>query len=217
MKGQEKDKMDPASYRGIYLSSATAKMYEGLLIARITQYTERLNTLTDNQIGTRSRRQIHDAIYSLLSIIQFNWHCKDLPTYVAFIDYTTAHPSVHRDSLYYHLHSCCSIRGHMWHQIRARLSKILVRVLHPNISRDTVHHYPSGASGGLPPQPNPLRNRTVAADLIRFLRAEFPDATISHAPPQPTPLGTAPSTTIWVESLFYIDDLCLMSTCPHEL
>ena len=81
-------------------------------------------------------------IYSLLSIIQYNWHCKDLPTYVAFIDYTTAYPSVHRDSLYHHLHSC-GIRGHMWHQLRARLSKILVRVLHPNISRDT---YTTGKS-----------------------------------------------------------------------
>ena len=71
-KGQEKDRLDPASYRGIYLSSAVAKLYEGLLIARITQYTEKHNTLTDNQIGTRPRRQIHDAIYSLLSVTVSN-------------------------------------------------------------------------------------------------------------------------------------------------
>ena len=43
---------------------------------------------------------------------------------------------MHRDSLYHHLHSC-GIRGHIWHQMRARLSKIMVQVLHPNISKDT--------------------------------------------------------------------------------
>ena len=37
------------------------------------------------------------------------------------------------------------------------------------------------------------------------------------APPSQTPPGTAPSTTIWIGGLFYVDDLCLMSTCPHEL
>jgi hypothetical protein len=129
--------MDPASYRGIYLSSAIAKLYEGLLLARITKYTERFNILTDNQLGTR-RTPSTNPRCNLLPPLHYpiQLALSRLPTYVAIIDYTTAYPSVHRDSLYYHLHSC-GIRGHIWHQMRARLSKIMVQVLHPNISKDT--------------------------------------------------------------------------------
>ena len=49
-KGGNKLKTDPASYRGIYLSSALAKLFEGLLLHRLTQYTEAHDTLTPNQL-----------------------------------------------------------------------------------------------------------------------------------------------------------------------
>ena len=65
-KGGNKSKADPASYRGIYLCSALAKLFEGILISRLTKFTETQNTLTENQLGTRPGRQIHDAIYCLL-------------------------------------------------------------------------------------------------------------------------------------------------------
>ena len=71
-KGGNKSKADPASYRGIYLCSALAKLFEGILISRLTKFTETQNTLTENQLGTRPGRQIHDAIYCLFSIIQYN-------------------------------------------------------------------------------------------------------------------------------------------------
>ena len=38
-KGGNKLKTDPASYRVIYLSSALAKLFEGILLHRLTQYT----------------------------------------------------------------------------------------------------------------------------------------------------------------------------------
>ncbi len=89
-KGWNKLKTDPASYRGIYLSSALAKLFEGILLSRLTQYTEVHETLTVNQLGTRPGRQTHDVIYSLLAIIQRNWTLSDSPTYVAFLDYSAA-------------------------------------------------------------------------------------------------------------------------------
>jgi len=60
-----KSRADPASYCGIYLSSALAKLsrFEGILISRPTKFTETHNTLTETQLGTRPGRQIHDAIY----------------------------------------------------------------------------------------------------------------------------------------------------------
>jgi len=71
-KGHEKDKSDPASYRGIYLNDTLAKKFKVLLLARTTTHTEVENTLTSNQLGTKPCTQTHDAIYSLISSIQYN-------------------------------------------------------------------------------------------------------------------------------------------------
>jgi len=52
-KGHDKDKTDPASYSGKYLNDTLAKLFEGLLLARLTTHTELGNTLTSNQLGTK--------------------------------------------------------------------------------------------------------------------------------------------------------------------
>ena len=56
-KGGNKEKEDQASYRGIYLSNSLAKLFEGIILHRRTQYTETHDTLTMNQWGTRPNRQ----------------------------------------------------------------------------------------------------------------------------------------------------------------
>ena len=57
-KGGDKSRADPASYRGIYLSSALAKLFEGILISRLTKFTETHNTLTENQPSEKYTRYI---------------------------------------------------------------------------------------------------------------------------------------------------------------
>jgi len=79
-KGHHKDKTDPASYRGIYLNDTLAKLFEGLLISRLTTHTEIFNTLTNNQLGTKPGTQTHDATYSLFAIIQHNKYTLENPT-----------------------------------------------------------------------------------------------------------------------------------------
>jgi len=133
-KGRNKDKTDPASYRCSYLNDTLAKLVEGLLIARLTTHTELFNTLTDSQLGTKKPdTQTHDAICFLFAIIQHNKFTLDKPAYVAFVDYSTAYPSVHRDGLSSTLLKN-DIQGNMWYHLRARFDKIKLRVLHPGIS-----------------------------------------------------------------------------------
>ena len=50
-KGHDKDKPDPASYRGIYFNDILAKLFEGpsLLISRLTTHTELFNTLAHHR------------------------------------------------------------------------------------------------------------------------------------------------------------------------
>ena len=105
-------------------------------ISRLTTHTELLNTLTHNQLGTKPNTQTHDAIYSLFAIIHHNKYTLENPTYVAFIDYSTAYPSVHRDGLSSTLLKK-DIQGNMWYHLWALFHKIKLRVLHPGIS---THH-----------------------------------------------------------------------------
>jgi len=128
-KDGDKSKADSASYRCIYLSSALAKLFERILISRLTKFTDTHSTLTENQLGARSGRQIHDAIYCLLSIIQYNISQKGITTYVAFGDFSAAFPSIHRGKL---LSLLCkeNIVGRMWKHLRERFHTVKVRVLH---------------------------------------------------------------------------------------
>jgi len=131
-KGHDKDKTNPASYRGIYLNDTLTKFFEGLLLDRVTTHTESNNTLTSNQLDNKPCTQTHDAIYSLISTIRYNKYTLQKPTYVAFVDYSTTYPSVHRDRLSSIL-LYNGIVGHIWHHLRARINNIRLRVLHPNI------------------------------------------------------------------------------------
>ena len=131
-KSHDKDKTDPASYKGIYTNDTLAKPFEGLLVARLTTHTELNITYTPNQLGTKLCTQTYDATDSLLSTIQCNKYTLQKPTYVAFVDNSTAYPSVHRNRLSSSLlHNVIIV--HMWYHLRARIETIRLRVLHPNI------------------------------------------------------------------------------------
>jgi len=136
-KGNNKSRADPASYCGMYLSSALAKLFEGILISRLTKCTETHNTLTETQLGTRPGRQIHDVIYCLLSIIQYDITQKVLPTYIAFCDFSTAFPSIHRGKILALLYKE-NIVGRMWKHLRERFQVVKVRVFSTHGSPRTV-------------------------------------------------------------------------------
>ena len=121
------------------------------------------------------RQQAHDAIYSLLSIIQYNRQYPKKPTYVAFIDYTTAYPSVFREGLCLELYNQ-GIRGRMWRHLRERFNAISVRVLHPLIQATSSVQVMRGLPEGS--RLSPILFGIVAADLIRELRKEFPHISI---------------------------------------
>ena len=191
-KGGNKLKTDPASYRGIYLSSALAKLFEGILLSRLTQYTEVHETLTANQLGTRPGRQTHDAIYSLLAIIQRNWTLSDSPTYVAFLDYSTAYPSVHRGRLAVLLYQF-NIVGKMWHHLCNRFQRVKLRVLHPGIAPHQTVQILRGLPEGS--RLSPTLFGLFAADLVNHLKRKFPAATILHK-----------GQHLWVGGFLYVDD-----------
>ena len=67
-KGHKKEKTDPASYRGIYLSDTLAKLFEGILITRLTSFTELHKIVTFNQLGTKPSTKTNDDITPSLQL-----------------------------------------------------------------------------------------------------------------------------------------------------
>jgi len=129
---------------------------------------------------------------------------------VAFVDYYTAYPSVHRDQLSsILLHN--GIVGHMWHHLRARIDNIRLRVLHPHIQEHQTVNILRGLPEGS--RLSPTLFGIFVADLIHELQTKFPHAIINLAPG----LQHNGTTQIWIGGLLYVDDLALMSTCLSEL
>jgi len=135
---------------------------------------------------------------------------------VAFVDYSTAYPSVHRDGLSSTLLKN-DIRGNMWYHLRARFDKIKLQVLHPGISaRHTVHILRGLPEGS---RLSPTLFGIFVADLVHELRTKFPQLLFTldthrqtHTPPE----SDVPRTS-GLQGLLYVDDLALMSICPREL
>ena len=116
-KGGGKPIPNPESYRGICLTCATTKLFEGMINQRLDVFIQKHNTLTPYQYGSKKGSQTHDAIYILTAVIKNNKTMYDSPTYCAFIDFSTAYAaysSVHRDRLSLNLSVKRGIRGKMW-------------------------------------------------------------------------------------------------------
>jgi len=115
-KGGGKDRHSPVSYRGIYLLNTLTKLFEGLMEARLSKFTELNDTITPSHQGSRITRQTHDAIYALIATIQeqsqYEFH-----SYCCFIGFATAYPSVHRVRLGLTLKNY-KITGKIWHLLK---------------------------------------------------------------------------------------------------
>jgi len=157
------------------LSVTDWKLLQNVTIAT---YNGHHRTLTENQLGAHSGRQIHNAIYCLISIIQYNISQKGLATYVAFDDFSSAFPSIHRGKLLF-LPRKENIVGRMWKHLRERLHIVKVRVLHPQIpSSSSVDILRGGPEGS---RLRPTLFGIFVADLIHELKVQFPNTAITHS------------------------------------
>jgi len=128
-----KDRHYPSSYRGIYLLNTLTKLFEGLIESRLSQFTEKNDSLTSAQQGSRTIRQIHDAIYAHISTIQQNKQ-NGISSFCCSVDFATAYPSVHRNRLARTLKNY-NITGKIWHLLKANSRKVRIRVLHALIEQ----------------------------------------------------------------------------------
>ena len=202
-KGDAKPRVDLASYRGIYLTCMTTKLFEGILNQRLTEFTTRHESLTPFQFGSKKGFQTHDAIYTMLATIRNNQQFDQSPTYCAFIDFSTAYPSVHRNRLSSILRDH-NIQGKMWMLLTGTYHLVQVRVLHPLLGPNRFTPIQRGLPEGS--RLSPILFGIFMSELLRQLQKDFPHACTY------TSKGN-----IWLGAITYVDDLVLISKSPHEL
>ena len=91
------DKTHCSNYRGITLRSTTSKLFQIIILQRLSQGLETL--YRDNQCGFRKNRSCVDQLYALRTIIH-NCVEYNLPLFINFIDFKAAFDSIDRDFIW---------------------------------------------------------------------------------------------------------------------
>ena len=206
-KGGGKDRHCPSSYRGIYLLNTLTKLFEGLIESRLSKFTEVLDTLTSAQQGSRTSRQIHDAIYAHIATIQQNKQ-NGISSYCCFVDFATAYPSVHRTRLARTLKNY-NITGKIWHLVKENSRKVRIRVLHALIAAGDEVDILRGLPEGSRLSPTLFATPICAAELIHELRTKFPDLKFADI--------TSIDDFNWIGAFLYVDDMVLIARSPTQL
>ena len=120
------DTVDPNNYRPITLISCIGKLFTSVINDRLTKYSDKAETLLQNQAGFRRKHSTIDHVFSLYSLIElFKNRSKKL--YCAFIDFEKAFDSVWRLALWnkilkYSVNGkCFNVIVNMYDGIKARI------------------------------------------------------------------------------------------------
>lgn len=114
------DKNEPANYRPIALLHNLSKIFERLILNRITKFINSFNVLPEFQFGFRANHSTKDAVFALLLKIEENF-LANYKTCCIFLDLSKAFDCVNHNtliSILYHL----GFRGHACNLIKSYLS-----------------------------------------------------------------------------------------------
>ena len=102
---------DAQNYRGITLINILAKIYSQLLLNRLTKWSEKNETITDNQFGFQKGKSTTDCVFILHSIISKVLSSKE-KLYCVFIDFEKCFDKIDRSYLWLKLlseHVSCKL------------------------------------------------------------------------------------------------------------
>jgi len=92
------DRRLPLNYRPITLLSIAGKVYTGVLLARLTSWTECHGIIVQEQGGFRPKRGCAEQVFALTELIKLR-RMADLDTFACFIDIKKAYDTVWHDGL----------------------------------------------------------------------------------------------------------------------
>ena len=105
---KEKETEKCTNYRGLTLLCTMGKVFERVLLCRLTAHLDENQLLHENQIGFRADRCTQDHVFALQQTVEANPNCLAL-----FVDVRKAYPTVFRDGLFTKL-AQKGVTGDIW-------------------------------------------------------------------------------------------------------
>lgn len=109
------DRRAPGNYRPITLLSIVAKVYTGVLQARLLSWSERHGVIEQEQGGFRPGRGCPEQLFTLTELVKVR-RLRGQRTYACFLDIRKAYDTVWHDGLRLRLLQC-GVRGAMYRAI----------------------------------------------------------------------------------------------------
>jgi hypothetical protein len=119
----------PSNFRPITLMSVVGKLFGIIINGRLSRFSEKTNTISDEQGGFRPRRGTPDQVFILREMLAARKE-KGLATYVTYIDARKAYDTVWREDVYVRIHDS-GVKGKLWRQLQAMHSNLSRKVRHP--------------------------------------------------------------------------------------
>ena len=130
LKNGDKNNCDPGNYRPISLLNSLMKIYEGIVIIRLTKFSEEQNTLSPYQAAFRIKKSIFDHFFVIHELfLEYRFYKigprggkVKRPLYFCFLDFRKAFDTVVRNILFRKLYTA-GVRGKLLRVIINLFSK----------------------------------------------------------------------------------------------
>ena len=192
------DKYDPKNYRGISVGSCVGKVFSHILNERLNSFLEDNHIIHNNQAGFRKNHRTVDHIFTMKTIVD-KYINKRQNIYVCFVDFAKAFDSVWRIGLFHKLLKN-NINGKVYRLIK-------------NMYTNTKLHIKSNnfVSPSLKVEKGVKQGCVLSPTLFNLFVNDL-KTNLDKVNTEPPMLNNTP-----VNSLFYADDLVLMSTSKEGL
>jgi hypothetical protein len=116
-KGKGSDPLEPRCYRPISLTSCIPKVFERVILNRLTEEIDDKGILEEEQAGFRSGRSTRDQTYILQELLDSR-KAAGQTTFLYFVDFTNAFPSTWQDGMWFRLQEL-GVKGRLYRCIRS--------------------------------------------------------------------------------------------------
>ena len=188
--------IDPDNYRGLAIGAALAKLYSLILLGRLTEYIDKKDLISVNQIGFMTCTSDH--IFLLQTIIEKVVKKNKNRLYAVFIDFKKAYDTVDRGKLFRRLQEI-GINGPFFKNIRAMYKTVSYKIKLKGGYLDPIESN-LGLKQGCPL--SPMMFNLYIDDMKDIFDAQCDPVTITDTN---------------ISHFLYADDLVLVSLSPEGL
>lgn len=128
------DPNSPTNYRGLSLIDTLCKIFNNILLNRITNWIDVNNILNEYQAGFRKNYSTIDNVFNLANIVHLN-KLNGKNTYAFFVDFSCAFDMIPRNSLFYKL-SCMGLSSKIIRILQLYYENNTSQVLYGNTFSD---------------------------------------------------------------------------------